>query len=412
MNLQFGIAWKHVRTRVRQTMVGTLGVAIGVGFTIMMAGLMQGSQIDFLQQLVDAMPHITVTDDTRSMANQPADQLYGAVGVSNAPNVNQRAGIKAPDSVVASLQSWVPGAVAASIRVNAIVVQGSSRVGVTLTGIDPRTEARVSKLVTQMREGRLDDLSRASNSIIIGLSLAQRLGVETGSTVTLSSGGAVQIPVTVVGIFRAGLKQLDEGQIYSSVRLAQVIAGQTGLINQLKFRLQDPLLAQAVAQRVEAQIGYKAVSWQEANSDLLGTFAVRDFIMLTVMGAMLLVASFATYNIISTITYEKRHDIAIMKSLGMREYKVRRIFVIEAIMIGTVGILAGWVLGYILCLSLQQITVYNSISGQTRPIAIYYSWMQYFVAGGISLLCAAGAAFFPARKATRVHPVEIIRGAS
>ena len=412
MNLLFGIAWTHVRTRVRQTLVGTLGVSIGVGFTIMMAGLMQGSQTDFLQQLVDAMPHITVTDDTRTMASQPAEQVYGAVGLSNAPNVNRRAGIKTPDAVVASVESWLPGAVAASVKANAIVSQGPARVGVTLTGIDPRTEARVSKLATQMREGQLSDLSRATNSIIIGLSLAEKLGVGVGNTVLLGAGEAVQIPVTVVGIFRSGLKQIDEGQIYSSVRVAQIIVGQTGLINQLRLRLQDPLQAQRVAAQVEAQIGYKAVSWQEANSDLIGTFAVRDFIMMTVMAAMLLVSSFATYNIISTITYEKRHDIAIMKSLGMREYQVRRIFVIEAAMIGAVGILFGWVLGYALCVSLQQITVFNPISGATRPIAIYYSMMQYVVAGGISLLCAAGAAFFPARKATRVHPVEIIRGAS
>lgn len=412
MNLQFGIAWTHVSSRVRQTLVGTFGVAVGVGFTIMMAGLMQGSQIDFLQQLVDAMPHITVTDDTRTAGSQPADSQYGAVNVSSAPIVNRRAGIKTPDAVVASLESWLPGAVAASIKLNAIVVQGQARVGVTLTGIDPRTEERVSKLATQMREGQLNDLARSTNSIIIGLSLAQRLGVGVGSTVMLGAGDTVQIPVTVAGIFRAGLKQLDEGQIYSSIRVAQIIAGQTGLINQLRFRLKDPLEAQNVATRVEAQIGYKAVSWQEANSDLLGTFAVRDFIMMTVMGAMLMVSSLATYNIISTITYEKRHDIAIMKSLGMREYKVRRIFVIEAALIGSVGILFGWVLGYFMCIGLQQITVYNAISGQTRPIAIYYSWNQYTIAGAISLLCAAGAAFFPARKATRVHPVEIIRGAS
>ena len=263
-----------------------------------------------------------------------------------------------------------------------------------------------------MREGQLSDLSRATNSIIIGLSLAQKLGVGVGNTVLLGAGDAVPISVTVAGIFRSGLKQVDEGQIYSSVRVAQIIVGQTGLINQLRLRLHDPLQAQKVATQVEAQIGYKAVSWQEANSDLIGTFAVRDFIMMTVMGAMLLVSSFATYNIISTITYEKRHDIAIMKSLGMREYKVRRIFVIEAAMIAFVGIAFGWVLGYLMCVSLQQITVFNPISGATRPIAIYYSWTQYIVAGGISLICAAGAAFFPARKATRVHPVEIIRGAS
>jgi lipoprotein-releasing system permease protein len=188
--------------------------------------------------------------------------------------------------------------------------------------------------------------------------------------------------------------------------------GQNGIINQLRIRLTDPLIAQKIATRVETQIGYKSVSWQEANADLLSTFATRDFIVLTVMGAMLLTSSFATYNIISTITHEKRHDIAIMKSLGMREYSVRRIFIIESAIMGSVGILFGWLLGYLLCYAWSLITIYNPLTGATVPLQIYSSPMHYLASGAISILCCAVAAFFPARKATRVHPVEIIRGAS
>ena len=69
-NLLFNIAWTHVSTRVRQTLVGMAGVAMGVGFTIMMAGLMQGSQIDFLRQLVDTMPHVTLSDEHRAPASR------------------------------------------------------------------------------------------------------------------------------------------------------------------------------------------------------------------------------------------------------------------------------------------------------------------------------------------------------
>lgn len=409
--LIMGIAWTHVSTRVRQTLVGTFGVAMGVGFTIMMASIMQGSQVDFLRQLVDALPHITVSDERRAITSQPAELEFGAVGVSNAANINRRPGIRYPESIVASLEAWVPGAVAASVRTNAILSQGAARVGVTLTGIDPKTEARVSKLATQMREGELDDLAKAPNGIVIGEGVAEKLALKTGSTVLMAA-GELQISATVVGVFRTGMKQIDESNIYSLPRVAQVLIGQSGLINQLKLRLRDPLLAQQVAAQVEQQVGYKTVSWEEANADLLSTFAVRDFIMLTVMAAMLLVSSFATYNIISTITYEKRHDIAIMKSLGMREYLVRRIFVLEAAMIGAVGIVLGWVLGYCLCFGLGKITVFNPISGATVPLEMYYSLKQYLVSGAISILCCAGAAFFPARKATRVHPVEIIRGAS
>ncbi len=79
------------------------------------------------------------------------------------------------------------------------------------------------------------------------------------------------------------------------------------------------MLGREVAIRVAAESGYKSVSWQEAQEDLLSAFQVRNFIMYTVVGAILLVASFGTYNIISTITHEKSRDIAIMKSLGLSE---------------------------------------------------------------------------------------------
>jgi lipoprotein-releasing system permease protein len=173
-----------------------------------------------------------------------------------------------------------------------------------------------------------------------------------------------------------------------------------------------PLIAQKVATRVEAQIGYRSVSWQEANSDLLSNFATRDFIVLTVMGAMLLSSSFATYNIISTITHEKRHDIAIMKSLGMREYSVRRIFIIESMMMGFGWNPVGWLLGYLLCYAWSLITIFNPLTGATVPLRSTIRRCITLPQGAIAILCCAVAAFFPARKATRVHPVEIIRGAS
>jgi lipoprotein-releasing system permease protein len=197
-NLLLSIAWTHVSTRVRQTLVGMVGVAMGVGFTIMMAGLMEGSQIDFLRQLVDTMPHITVADERRSVPSQPADQEYGAVGMSNVANVNKRPGIRYPDAVMASLRSWLPGDVAPSVKTTTIVDHGGGRVGVTLTGIDPRLEVRVSKLAKQMREGQLSDLSKAANGIIIGQALAEKLAIKNGNTVLLAGGEGTQISATVV----------------------------------------------------------------------------------------------------------------------------------------------------------------------------------------------------------------------
>jgi lipoprotein-releasing system permease protein len=153
------------------------------------------------------------------------------------------------------------------------------------------------------------------------------------------------------------------------------------------------------------------VSWQEANEDIMSAFVIRNVIMYTVVGAILLVASFGTYNIISTITFEKSRDIAIMKSLGLKQAVVRRIFVVEALAIGVGGALLGWVLGYALTIGLGSIELRTGFTDATRlPVVVMP--LHYAMAGAVALASSAIAGFLPARKAARVHPVEIIRGAT
>jgi lipoprotein-releasing system permease protein len=153
------------------------------------------------------------------------------------------------------------------------------------------------------------------------------------------------------------------------------------------------------------------VSWQEANEDLLSAFEVRNFIMYTVVGAILLVASFGTYNIISTITHEKTRDIAILKSLGFTERTVRSIFLIEALLIGLAGTVVGWMLGYGLCRALETIEFKSPFMDVTH-LPLYYTPVHYLLAGLVAMTASGIAGYLPARKAARVHPVEIIRGAS
>ena len=133
--------------------------------------------------------------------------------------------------------------------------------------------------------------------------------------------------------------------------------------------------------------------------------------MIMVVGAILLVASFGTYNIISTITHEKTRDIAIMKSVGLRAATVRSIFVLEAAFIGMAGTLIGWVLGYILCIVVGMIEFRSGFTDMTH-LPILYAPKHYAIAGAVGMLSSLIAGYFPARKAARVQPVDIIRGAS
>jgi lipoprotein-releasing system permease protein len=411
MNLILDIAWTHVRARVRQTGFAVAGVATGVGFSIMMASLMQGSQDDFTERLVNTLPNITVSDERRAPPPQPAETLYSAAEIHGLTPEARRRGIKNPLASMAALEAWLPGEIGSSVKVQAIIRYANHDVATSVIGIDPRREAKVSDLPKQMRQATLTALYRATNAIVIGDRLSEKIGARIGANITLQTSEGVRISAQVVGFFHSGVRQLDESTAYVLTKTGQILSRQTGLINELRIRLRDPMNSREIAARVERDTGYKSVSWQEANEDLISTFIIRNIIMYTVVGAILLVASFGTYNIISTITHEKARDIAIMKSLGLSEFTVRSIFVIEALIIGVAGALVGFVLGYLLCLALGSIEIKNPFIDSDRlPLA--YSYVHYLLAGTVALVSSIAAGYQPARKAARLHPVEIIRGAT
>jgi lipoprotein-releasing system permease protein len=412
VTLIFDIARTHVMSRLRQTLVGVFGVATGVGFSVMMASVMEGSQRDFIATLVDTLPHISVTDEQRAPPRQPAEMLYDVAQIKGLKPDENRPGIKNPLALIAAVEAWLPGAVAPSTTVRAIVRYAGRDRAVTLLGIDPRQESHVSSLPKHMRQGTINSLLTASNAILIGDGLADKLALRVGATLSLSPSVGPPIDARVVGVFHTGVRTIDEGQIYATLRTAQVLAGQTGLVNQMRIRLAEATDARDVAARVEEQTGYKSLSWQEANEDLLSAFVIRNFIMYAVVGAILLVASFGTYNIISTITHEKTRDIAIMKSLGLPEKTVRRIFVLEALIIGVLGMIIGWLFGYLLCLALGLVEFKNPFSSDVTRLPMLYSPLHYVIAGAVALGSSVFAAYLPASRAARVNPVDIIRGAS
>jgi len=373
--------------------------------------LMQGSQDDLTERLVNTMPHITVSDERRLPPKQPAEATFDAAEIHGLTPEVRRRGIKNPAATMAGLEGWVPGNVAPSVKVQAIIRYANRDVGTSVIGIEPARESTVSELPKQMRGAVLAALFRATNAIVIGDRLAEKIGARIGSNITIQTSEGANISAQVVGFFHSGIRQVDESTAYVLAKTGQILAQQTGLINELRLRLNDPMVSREIAERIENETGYKSVSWQEANEDLLSTFIIRNIIMYTVVGAILLVASFGTYNIISTITHEKARDIAIMKSLGLSEGTVRTIFVFEAIIIGSVGGLIGFALGYVLCLALGSIEIKNPFVDMTH-LPLTYAYWHYLVAGLAALTSSVAAGYLPARKAARVHPVDIIRGAT
>jgi lipoprotein-releasing system permease protein len=411
VNLILMIAWTHVRHRARQTLVAIAGVMTGVGFSIMMAAMMEGSQDDFIRTLVDALPHISITDELREPTRQPADMVYAAAEFHGLTPDIRRPGIKNPMATIASLQSWVPGALTPSVQSKAVLRFAGRNLTTSIVGIDPRTEADVSNLATHMKQGTLNSLYRASNAILLGDRLANKIGARVNSNITLASAEGASMNATVVGTFHTGFRVTDESTGYVLLKTAQILERQTGIVNEIRIRTRDPMAARLISERIGEQTGYRSISWQEAQEDLLSAITLRNVLMYTIVGAILLVASFGTYNIISTITHEKTRDIAILKSLGFRDRTIRTVFIVEALLVGLVGAVLGWIFGYLLTRGLASLEFKTPFSDYNH-LPVLYSAKHYLLATGVALLSSLVAGYFPARAAARLHPVDIIRGAT
>jgi lipoprotein-releasing system permease protein len=413
VTLLFDIAWTHIRGRLRQTIVSTVGVMLGVGFSIAMAGLMQGSQDDFVATLIDALPHVLITDEVRVPPQQPATRIYDAVAISGLQPKDDRRGILNPTAVIAGLRAWVPGTYSASLSGQGVIRYFGKELGIVLTGVDPKAELAVSSIEDDFREGSLEALVATANGIVIGDTLAGKLGAEFGNTFSITSASGVLKQFKIVGLFHTGISASDEGTGLVNLKSAQILFERPNAISQIKVHLDDIDVADIVAARIEAETGYKAVAWEEANEGLLEAFQIRNTIMYTVVGAILLVAGFGIFNIVSTIVHEKARDIAILRSLGFRQHTVMQIFVLEGLSIGVFGSLAGSALGYWLCRLLASIKF--EIKGGPAEIThlpIAYEPVHYAIAVGLALASAGVAAYMPARTAARLNPVDIIRGAT
>ncbi len=412
MRLLLEIAATHILGRARQTLVSIAGVTLGVGFAIAMAALMQGSQDDFVGTLIDAMPHVQITDERRGADAQPAERVYDAVEWHGLRPAEDIRGILNPTEAIASLEGWVPGAISAGLRVQGVARYGGTEEGVTIVGVTAADEARVSTIDEDMTAGRLADIDATAFSAVIGERLARRLGAGLGDRLRLSTAGGIARQIQVVGTFRTGVVATDEGTVYVRLRTAQVLAGRFNAINDIRIRLAEANAARRVAARAEALLGYKAVSWQEANESLLEAFQVRNVIMYTVVAAILVVAGFGIFNIVSIITHEKARDIAILKSLGFRDADIRAIFLAEGALMGGVGGALGAVMGYALTRLLGSIEFEITQATEVTSLPVAYDPRHYAIAVALALGAASIAGYLPARKASRGNPIDVIRGAT
>lgn len=412
MRLILDIAVTHLVHRKRQTLVSVLGVAMGVGFFIAMAAMMQGFQRYFVAKTIDVSPHIVIKDEYRTPPPQPVEQYYraGAIRLLNVQPRDERRGIKNGMAVVDAIARQPDVAVAPTLAGQIFLRYGTKDVSATLYGIEPEKERRVTYLEQDLIAGSLNGLYTTANGIILGSGLADKVGAALGDTLSIISPAGVILKMKVVGVFRSGVTAKDNYESFALLKKAQILQDRANVINQIRIRLRDIDRAAALARSLEARYGYRTESWEETNKNVLGIFVIQNGIMYSTVSAILIVAAFGIFNIITTVIHEKERDIAILKSIGFEEGAIRGIFLLEGAVVGVVGTLIGWALGYGLTELLASVRFNVEGFVKTEGFVLYYSFRHYLIAGFFAMIASLVASYLPARKAAAVNPVDIIRG--
>ncbi len=409
--IRLGLA--HLTARPRQTLIAVAGVAVGVGFFLAVSAMMMGSQNDLVRTLVDSAPHIVVRDEASGATAQPAERRFSgaAVEVRGVGARDEVRGLRDWSAMLADARA-LPGVTAAPALVGAVTARFAGRTeALALTGIDPRVEDRIVNHNEKLTGGVIADLEGAPDGIIVSVQVAERLGARLGDTLAISSSAGVAQRARILALVtntnaRAGA----ERAAYAHLRTTQMLFARPNIVNQLRVKLADPNAAPDVAAALETRWGYQWESWQERSRDLMASLAIHNIVTYAVTSALLLVASFGVYNLISTNVTEKRRDIAILRATGFSESDMAGMFLVEGVSLGVLGSLLGFALGYGLMQALAAAPV--SIQGEDHRIPLDRVLLEYAIAGGASVLAATLAAYLPARRAARLDPVQILRGAS
>lgn len=406
------IAVTYLSSRKKQTVVAALGVMFGISMFIFMQSLMKGTNDYFEKMSFTNTPHIKLYSENKVADNHMLRNFLPDNSekiLSNPKQLNQSQGLTNPYGIIAQIRkNKQVAAVTPQVTGNVLYTSGSVELPGNVAGVEIEEENKMFDVQGNMVSGNLHDLNRVHNSILIGKGIADKLSLHTGDNITVRSGNGNTLVMRIIGIFSTTVKAVDETKSYANISTVQSLMGKDrSYVTDIKVNVTDYNNAPAVAREIEAITGYKAEDWVKANEQLKAGFKIRAIILNSVIGVILLVAGFGIYNILNMTIYEKIKEIAILKAQGFAGRAVTSIFLQQAIMIGIMGGIVGITVGFSITYAVSRIYIG---AGMLKYLPMSFYIPHYVEALSFGILTTIAAGYFPARKAAKVDPVNIIRG--
>jgi lipoprotein-releasing system permease protein len=400
------VARRYLRAKRKEavvsivTVISVLGVAAGVMALVIALAVNNGFSNELEKSLLGSTAHVDILE--RDTTN----------------------GIENWEALIVQLRK-LPHVIGATPALFArVFFQGPALGdGGILKGIDVDSELHVTDTLKHLKSGSLDSLKNASNppGLIMGSGLAHNTGMVLNSRITMMSQGHLSpvgmIPnirhFRVVGIFETGFPQYDEVWAFTSLQAAQQTLSLPDVVNEIELRLDDQNVAPEVTKEVQKVLSPKlvATNWMEQNRPLLNAFKMEKVVTFITIGLILFVAALNILISLVMMVMEKYRDIAVLMSMGARRNQIRKIFMLQGVLIGITGTAIGLVIGYTLCYFANR---FRWIPLDAEVYALSYVpfeprlWDGVWVAA-VAILISFLATIYPARNASRLAPTEVLR---
>jgi len=406
------IALTYMVSRHRQTIVAALGVTFGISMYIFMNSLITGTNEWSEQIMLNSTPHIRLYNDNKMSDTKMLDNYAGNKTInliSNPQLISSNNNIANPDAVMRQLQNQAE-IVAMSKQVSSNVLYANSNVqeNGNVFGVNILEQDKMFDISSTMINGTVQALADNPNGIIIGIGLANKLNLNKGDYITLTTANGSIKRLEVTGIFKTTIKAVDNTKSYVNVPIVQqLLQKDRSYITDIYINIKNYNKTADIATRIASLTGYTTETWQSTNEQSLAGKKIRDIIANAVVITILIVAGFGIYNILNMVIYEKIKEIAILKATGFQGRQVVGIFIRQALFIGVLGALAGLLFGWLISYAVSK--MYIGLGNVTYlPIAFH---IQYYIQGALfGIVTAFFAGYIPAVKASKVDPVQIIRG--
>jgi len=379
------IALRHVATHRRQTLLSVTAVALAVSVSLIFTSLGNGSQ-ELLTGLVEEkFPHVKILPE----GEEEYLHLYRSL-------LDRIADIE-------EIRSY-----SGTLSTQATISFKEKRKNALLRGIDPFQEDAIYKISGSMREGELFALLGGSN-VVMGFKLADELDLKLGDTMQASFPRASDARLKLVGVFDSGTP-LDESMAYISLETARSFLDEGDVINSIELKLYDIDQAQSVAESIDG-LGYNAMSWEESNPEIVRSIEVGGFWRSLSIFFVMVIAAFGIAAIMNMLVLEKVREMGMLLALGAGRYNLLGIFIYQSGILGLLGGVLGCFLGLLGIVALGSLRFGITAGGRelsSIPLVIDPWNFPTYLLLALALSIMAGA--YPAYRASRLNPVDALRG--